>query len=34
MDNNIGTLLDVVQRETLRTRLLFALDEYLFFLSS
>jgi hypothetical protein len=25
--NNIGNLLGVVQRETLRTRLLFALDE-------
>jgi cell division FtsZ-interacting protein ZapD len=27
IENNIGNLLDVVQRETLRTRLLFALDE-------
>jgi len=27
IDNNIGNLLNVVQREILRTRLLFALDE-------
>jgi hypothetical protein len=27
IESNIGNLLDVVQRETLRTRLLFALDE-------